>query len=375
MENPKIKELISLAKNHIEDKDLKTIISALNFSNKAHDNQKRKSGEPYINHPIEVSKLLAEIKLDTSSIVAGLLHDTIEDTPISLNDIKNQFGDEVSNLVDGLTKINDYSLKVNNLKLGENYRKLLLAATKDLRVILIKLADRLHNMRTLEYLDDHHKKIRISLETLEIYAPLAQRLGMHDWQEQLEDLAFKFVNPEGRKSVLERLDYLNTKDKNIIDEIRYDLKKIFLESNTECLINGRIKSPYSVWNKIKRKNISFEQLSDIMAFRVTTNSTRDCYRLLGVIHRKFPYIHGRFKDFISSPKNNGYRALHTSVIGPKNKKIEIQLRSNVMDQIAEYGVAAHWKYKDPQKIKEKETKEYRWMHELLDLMSRQSLCV
>tara|TARA_Y100000590_G_scaffold442690_1_gene571102 strand:- start:933 stop:3059 length:2127 start_codon:yes stop_codon:yes gene_type:complete len=370
MENPKIKELINITKNYIPENEVKTIINALNLSIKAHNNQKRKSGEPYINHPIEVSKILASLKLDSSSIVSGLLHDTIEDTSISLGDIKKKFGLEVSNLVDGLTKINDYSLKVNNLKFGENYRKLLLASSKDLRVILIKLADRLHNMKTLDFLNDHHKQIRIAIETLEIYAPLAQRLGMRDWQEQLEDLSFKFVNPDARKSIKERLEYLNSKDKNIVDEIRYELKKIYLEEEGDCTIYGRIKTPYSVWNKIKRKDISFEQLSDIMAFRVITNSTRECYRLLGITHRKFPYIHGRFKDFISSPKNNGYRALHTSVVGPKNKKIEIQFRSNVMDHIAEYGVAAHWKYKDPKKIKEEDSKEYKWMHDLLDLMNQ-----
>ena len=370
MENPKIKELIYSVQSYLSKDDIHLILKALEFSNVAHNNQKRKSGEPYINHPIEVSKILANIKLDTSSIVSGLLHDTIEDTHISIKEIKTSFGDEIANLVDGLTKINNYSLKANNLKLGENYRKLLLASTKDLRVILIKLADRLHNMRTLNFIDDYHKKIRISLETLEVFVPIAQHLGMRDWQDQLEDLSFKYVDPEARTSILERLDYLNTKDQNIIDEIRYDLKKIYFEENTDCTIHGRIKSPYSVWNKIKRKDISFEQLSDIMAFRVITNSTRECYRLLGVTHRKFPYIHGRFKDFISSPKNNGYRALHTSVVGPKGKKIEIQFRSNVMDQIAEFGVAAHWKYKDPKKIKENETKEYKWMHELLDLMNQ-----
>jgi len=267
MENPKIKELISTIDTYIPEKEIDTILTALNFSQDAHNNQKRKSGEPFINHPIEVSKILASIKLDSSSIVSGLLHDTIEDTEISIKEIDKNFGEEVANLVQGLTKINQYSLKINNLKFGENYRKLLLATTKDLRIILIKLADRLHNMKTLDFLDDHHKKISISLETLEIYAPLAQRLGMRDWQDQLEDLSFKFVNPEARKSIVERLEYLNSKDQNIIDEIRYELKKIFLESESQCSILGRIKTPYSIWNKIKRKDISFEQLSDIMAFR------------------------------------------------------------------------------------------------------------
>ena len=369
MQDLKSRELITSAEAYINKSDIDRIQKAIEFSSIAHHNQKRKSGEPYVYHPIEVAKILSEIKLDTSSIIAGLMHDIVEDTNISLSDIRKSFGEEVSILVDGLTKINSFSLKVNKLKLGENYRKLLIASTQDLRVILIKLADRLHNMKTLGFLSDHHKKLRISVETLEVYAPLAQRLGMRDWQEQLENLSFYYINPEAHNSISERLDYLNTKDENIIDEVMHSLKEIFSEENTECQIYGRIKTPYSIWNKIKRKEISFEQLSDIMAFRILTNSTRECYKLLGLIHRKFPYIHGRFKDFISSPKNNGYRALHTSVIGPKNKKIEIQFRSNVMNQIAEYGVAAHWKYKDPKKIKESESKEYRWLHELLDLMN------
>ena len=372
MKDDKINELIVIVKDYIPAKEIESIKQAIEFSSNAHNNQLRKSGEPYINHPIEVAKILAGIKLDSSSIVSGLLHDTIEDTDISILEIKKKFGDEVLSLVEGLTKINKFSLKVNNLKFGENYRKLLLASTKDLRVILIKLADRLHNMKTLNFIDDNYKKIRISLETLEIYSPLAERLGMSEWQNQLEDLSFNVINPEARKSILERLEYLNEQDLNVIEEIRYELKKIFLAEDAECSIHGRIKTPYSIWNKIKSKEISFEQLSDIMAFRVVTNSTRECYRLLGVIHRKFPFIQGRFKDFISSPKSNGYRSLHTSIVGPKNKKIEIQFRSNVMDQIAEYGVAAHWKYKDPKTIKEKETIEYKWMHELLDVMNQSS---
>ena len=363
-----INELIKSAKIYQSKEEVNLIERSIEFAKKVHNKQYRISGDPYYYHPIEVAKILTEIKLDNSSIACGLLHDTVEDTNATLDDIKKNFGNEIANLVDGLTKINKFSLKVNNLKLGENYRKLLLAASDDLRVILIKLADRLHNMRTIDYLKDENKIIRIALETQEIYAPLAQRLGMRDWQEQLEDLSFKKINPEARSSIVDRLEYLSTNDENIIDDIRYDLKKILLKEDIECSINGRIKSPFSIWNKIKNKNISFEQLSDIMAFRIITNSTRECYKALGIIHRKYPFIQGRFKDFISSPKSNGYRSLHTSVIGPKNKKIEIQFRSNVMDQIAEYGVAAHWKYKDPKINKSKITKEYKWMHDLLELM-------
>jgi len=352
--------------------EIDLILKAINFSKKAHKSQLRESGEPYFHHPIEVAKILSEIKLDNSAITCGLLHDTLEDTSVTINDITNEFGIEVANLVDGLTKINKFSLKLNKLKSGENYRKLLLAATQDIRVILIKLADRLHNMRTLHFINNHDKKLKIALETKEIYAPLAERLGMRYWQDQLEDLAFKQINPDARSSIVDRLDYLSANDENIIDDIRYELKKYFINEGINCTIYGRMKSPYSIWNKITNKDISFEQLSDIMAFRVITNSTRECYKALGIIHRKFPYIQGRFKDFISSPKSNGYRSLHTSVIGPKNKKIEIQFRSNAMDLIAEFGVAAHWKYKDPKLIKEKDSKEYKWLHDLVELMDNSS---
>ena len=364
----RIRELEVLT-SYLTDKDKKIINKAINFSEQAHKNQLRKSGDPFIVHPIEVAKILTSISLDASGIAAGLLHDTIEDTEISINQITNTFGDQISELVQGLTKISKFSLKINKQKFGENYRKLILASSKDLRVILIKLADRLHNMRTIRFIQNEKKKINISMETLDIFAPLAQRLGMKEWQDELEDLSFQSINPEARKSIIDRLNYLNSKDENIVDEIRYELKKNLLSEDIDCKIDGRIKSAYSVWNKIKNKNISFEQLSDIMAFRIITNSTRECYKCLGIIHRKFQYIPGRFKDFISSPKSNGYRALHTTVMGPKNKKIEIQFRSNVMNQIADFGVAAHWKYKDPKSIKEKDTKEYRWMHDLIDLMN------
>ncbi|MDC6448404.1 bifunctional (p)ppGpp synthetase/guanosine-3',5'-bis(diphosphate) 3'-pyrophosphohydrolase [Alphaproteobacteria bacterium] len=363
-----IRELEILT-TYLKDADKQIIAKAIKFSEQAHKYQIRKSGDPFITHPIEVAKILTSINLDASAIAAGLLHDTIEDTNISINEITSIFGDQISELVQGLTKISKFSLKINKQKLGENYRKLILASSKDLRVILIKLADRLHNMRTISFIKDENKKINISIETLEIYSPLAQRLGMKEWQDELEDLSFQSINPEARNSVIDRLNYLNSKDENIVDEIRYELKKNLLSEDINCNIDGRIKSAYSVWNKIKNKNISFEQLSDIMAFRIITNSTRECYKCLGIIHRKYQCIQGRFKDFISSPKSNGYRALHTTVMGPNNKKIEIQFRSNVMNQIADYGVAAHWKYKDPKSINEKDTKEYKWMHDLIDLMN------
>ena len=360
---------LELITSYLTNEEKNKVKHALRLSEEAHSNQLRKSGDPFITHPLEVAKILTSIKLDADSIVAGLLHDTLEDTNLNIKEIEKNFGNEIVELVDGLTKINKYSLKVNNQKFGENYKKLILATTKDLRVILVKLADRLHNMRTIHFIKDENKKTKIALETLEVFAPLAQRLGMKEWQDELEDISFDVINPDAKKTIIERLEYLKSKDDNIVDEIRYELKNIFFQEDLFCKVEGRIKSPYSIWNKIKNKNISFEQLSDIMAFRVITNSTRECYRCLGIIHRKYPYIQGRFKDFISAPKSNGYRALHTSVMGPKNKKIEIQFRSNIMEQIADFGVASHWKYKDPKKIKEKDAREYKWVYDLVDSMN------
>ncbi len=360
---------IELITSYLSKEEKNKVRHALKLSEEAHSNQLRKSGDPFITHPLEVAKILTSIKLDADSIVAGLLHDTLEDTNLKIDKINKYFGNEIVELVDGLTKINKYSLKVKNQKFGENYKKLILATTKDLRVILVKLADRLHNMRTIQFIKDQNKKTKIALETLEVFAPLAQRLGMKEWQDELEDISFEVINPDAKKTIIERLEYLKSKDDNIVDEIRYELKNIFFQEDLFCKVDGRIKSPYSIWNKIKNKNISFEQLSDIMAFRVITNSTRECYRCLGIIHRKYPYIQGRFKDFISAPKSNGYRAIHTSVMGPKNKKIEIQFRSNIMNQIADFGVASHWKYKDPKKIKEKDAKEYKWVYDLVDSMN------
>ncbi len=365
----KIHKEIELITSYLTNEEKNKVRHALKLSELAHSNQLRKSGDPFITHPLEVAKILTSIKLDADSIVAGLLHDTLEDTNLNIEEINKNFGNQIVELVDGLTKINKFSLKVNNQKFGENYKKLILATTKDLRVILVKLADRLHNMRTIQFIKDENKKTKIALETLEVFAPLAQRLGMKEWQDELEDISFEIINPDAKKTIIERLEYLKSKDDNIVDEIRYELKNIFFQEDLFCKVEGRIKSPYSIWNKIKNKNISFEQLSDIMAFRVITNSTRECYRCLGIIHRQYPYIQGRFKDFISAPKSNGYRALHTSVMGPKNKKIEIQFRSNIMDQIADFGVASHWKYKDPKKIKEKDAKEYKWVYDLIDSMN------
>ena len=363
-----IESIINSIKTYDPNVNSDQILKAYEFSKKVHSKQIRASGVPYLEHPIQVAKLLTEIKLDGPSIVTGLLHDTVEDTETSILEIKNKFGNEITYLVDGLTKINQLSLKKNFDSSSENFRKLLLATSQDIRVILIKLADRLHNMRTLHYFKDNNKKYRIAYETQEIYAPLAQRLGIKEWQDELEDYSFKIVNPDARNSIIERLNYLNKKDESIIDDIRYSLQLLLNKEGINSKVEGRLKNPYSIWLKIKTKNITFEQLSDIMAFRIIVNSSRYCYQALGAIHKNYSMVPGRFKDFISVPKENGYRSVHTTIIGPKNKKIEIQIRSNAMHEIAEYGVAAHWKYKDPKQIKERDSKEYQWLHDLVDII-------
>ena len=365
-----IESIINSVKSYDPNVNWNQILKAYEFSKKLHSRQIRASGDPYLEHPIQVAKLLTEIKLDGPSIVTGLLHDTVEDTETSIAEIKKNFGNEITYLVDGLTKINQISLKKNFDRSSENFRKLLLATTQDIRVILIKLADRLHNMRTLHYFKDNNKKYKIAYETQEIYAPLAQRLGIREWQDELEDLSFSIINPDIRKSIIERLNYLNKKDESIIDDISQNINNLLKKEDLNSNIIGRLKTPFSIWLKIKRKDISFEQLSDIMAFRIIVNSTRSCYNALGVIHRNFKMIPGRFKDFVSIPKSNGYRSIHTTVIGPKNKKIEIQIRSKAMQEISEYGVAAHWKYKNPKDVKEKDKKEYQWLHDLVEIIEQ-----
>ncbi|MBG76747.1 MAG: GTP pyrophosphokinase rsh [Alphaproteobacteria bacterium MarineAlpha5_Bin12] len=365
-----IESIVNSVKSYDPNVNCDQILEAYNFSKKVHSKQKRASGSPYLEHPIQVAKLLTEIKLDVPSIATGLLHDTVEDTETTISDIKNKFGNEITHLVDGLTKINQISLKKNLNSESDNFRKLLLATSKDIRVILIKLADRLHNMRTLHHFDDMNKKYRIAFETQEVYVPLAQKLGIKEWQDELEDYSFQIINSDARNSIIERLNYLNKKDETIIDDIQNNLKNLLEKENIKSKVEGRLKKPYSIWLKIKNKNITFEQLSDIMAFRIILNSSHYCYQALGVIHKNFSMVPGRFKDFISVPKENGYRSLHTTIIGPKNKKIEIQIRSKAMHEIAEFGVAAHWKYKDPKEVKEKDSKEYNWLHNLIEIIDQ-----
>ncbi len=363
-------ELVERVKSYDSSADESALNRAYVFSMKAHGTQKRASGDPYFSHPVEVAGILAEMKLDTASIVTGLLHDTVEDTVATLDDIEKMFGPDIAKLVDGVTKLSRLELQSDQTKQAENFRKLVLAMSQDIRVLLVKLADRLHNMKTLHYIQDAGKRRRIARETMEIYAPLSERLGMREMQDELEDLAFAELHPEARESINTRLAFLREKGGNLVDRVLDELNATLTEGGVTAAISGREKSPYSIWHKMERKNVGFEQLSDIMAFRIVVENIGECYHALGVIHSRYPVVPGRFKDYISTPKPNGYQSLHTAVIGPERQRIEVQIRTKEMHEVAELGVAAHWTYK--QDSARTEGTQYRWLRELLDILEHAS---
>ena len=338
------------------------------FSMQAHGMQLRASGDPYFSHPLEVAGLLTDMKMDSTTIATGLLHDTVEDTLASLDDIQKQFGPSVARLVDGVTKLSRIELQAqtDQAKQAENFRKLVLAMSEDIRVLLVKLADRLHNMRTLHHLKDPDKRRRIARETLEIYAPLAERIGIEKMQHELEDLAFGELYPDARASIVTRLEFLRSEGGKLVDKIFAELNRVLSEGGVKAQIEGREKSPYSIWRKMQRKNVAFEQLSDIMAFRIHVDSIEQCYQVLGIIHSHYSVVPGRFKDYISTPKPNQYQSIHTGVIGPERQRIEVQIRTHNMHEIAELGVAAHWDYKAGGVPTDGQ--QYRWLRELLDIV-------
>ena len=359
-------ELVERVKSYDPGADEDALNRAYVFAMKAHGSQKRASGDPYFSHPIEVAGILTDLKLDDSSIITALLHDVVEDTVATLDDVETMFGKEIARLVDGVTKLGRLELQSEETKHAENFRKLLVAMSEDIRVLLVKLADRLHNMQTLHFIASPEKRRRIARETMDIYAPLAERIGMHGFKDQLEDLAFGELNKDGRDSVLARLDFLRGQGQDLSERIIGELHQRLKEEGISATVSGRMKTPYSVWRKMQRKNITFEQLSDIMAFRVVVSSLGDCYHALGLLHSRYPVVPGRFKDYISTPKPNGYRSLHTTIIGPERHRIEVQIRTLDMHEVAEYGVAAHWIYK--QENPQVEGRQYRWMRELLDIL-------
>jgi len=359
-------ELVERVKGYDPSADEDLINRAYVFSMKAHGQQRRASGDPYFLHPLEVAGILADMKLDTGSIVTGLLHDTVEDTVATLEDIEKLFGKEIGQLVDGVTKLSKLELQSDENKQAENFRKLVLAMSRDLRVLLVKLCDRLHNMRTLDAIKDADKRKRIARETLEIYAPLAERIGMHEMKDELEDLAFSHLNPEARDSIVQRLSYLRHEGGDLTARIIGEMQEVLEGGGLQVEVTGREKRPYSIWRKMQHKSVAFEQLCDIMAFRVMVESVGDCYHALGLIHGRYASLPGRFKDYISTPKPNGYRSLHTAIIGPYQQRIEVQIRTPDMHAVAELGVAAHWAYK--QGGRPKDVPKYRWLRELLDIL-------
>ncbi len=363
--------LINIIKEYGPNCNFELINKAIDYAIYYHQGQKRESGEEYITHPLEVAEITARMGLDTASIVTAILHDTVEDTSLSLDDISKEFSNEISKLVDGVTKLAKLKFEPEQVRKAENFRKLFLALSDDLRVLLVKLADRLHNMRTIDHVNSHEKKMRVALETREIYGPLAERIGMQHIKLELQDKAFQILHPEIRDSILNRLEKIASEGQAQVEEIIDGIKQTLNRSNIDGEVYGRKKTPWSIWQKMKSKNVSFEQLSDIIAFRVIVNSKEDCYRALGGLHENYKMVPGNFQDFISIPKNNGYQSLHTVVIGPAQQKIEIQIRTKEMHEVAEMGLAAHWRYKQ-QNNSSLDGKYYNWIREILEILKKSS---
>src|SRR4051812_29694579 len=345
------------------------------YAMKAHGEQTRASGDPYFSHPLEVAAILTDLKLDDATIAAALLHDTIEDTSATRAEIDQMFGDDIGALVEGLTKLKRLDLVTKEAKQAENLRKLLLAIADDVRVLLVKLADRLHNMRTIAHMTPGSRR-RIAEETLDIYAPLAGRMGMHEMREELEDLAFRELNADAYKVVGDRLAALEARNAGLVTEIEQQLTKKLADRGITAEVTGRAKRAYSIWRKMERKSVGFEQLSDIVGFRVVVKTMVECYQALGIVHTTWPMVPGRFKDYVSTPKQNDYRSIHTTVIGPGKQRVELQIRTREMHELAEYGIAAHALYKDgvgsPTEMLSRESSAYAWLRRTIELLAEGS---
>ena len=363
-------ELINKVKTYNKFLNPEKLNKAYDFAVKAHSNQKRASGDPYSVHPIEVANILTDLKLDSATITTGLLHDTIEDTYATYETIKGEFGSEVADLVDGVTKISVLENTASANSKAENFRKLILATSKDIRVLLVKIADRLHNMRTIKAIDKEDKRKRIAQETMEIYAPLADRMGMHRIRDELEDLSFEILNHEGRSLIQKRLEEIKLDKKDIFESLSSEFNQLLIENNINSKIYGREKTPFSIWRKVQKKRVSLEQITDIIGFRIIVDDTDDCYKSLGIIHKAYNCIPGKFKDYISSAKINGYKSIHTSVIGSYKKPVEIQIRTKQMHEFAERGIASHWQYKSSEKFNSLTWKEYDWLKDLVEIIEK-----
>ena len=338
-------DLIELVRQYNPKADEAKIASAFEFGAEMHDGQFRYSGEPYFSHPVAVATILAEQRLDDATLITALLHDTIEDTRASYAVVEEKFGQEIADLVDGVTKLTNLELSSSETKQAENFRKLFMAISKDMRVLLVKLADRLHNMRTIKHMAPE-KQLKKARETMDIFAPLAGRMGMQWMREELEDLAFRVINPDGRNSIIRRFITLQRETGDVIERITADMRHELETSGIKAEVYGRAKKPHSIWRKMEAKQIGFSRLSDIYGFRILTENEDDCYRVLGAIHRRWRAVPERFKDYISQPKSNGYRSIHTTVSGRNGRRVEVQIRTRQMHDVAETGVAAHWSYRD-----------------------------
>jgi guanosine-3',5'-bis(diphosphate) 3'-pyrophosphohydrolase len=365
-------DLVERVRSYNPDTNEDLLNRAYVYAMKAHGSQTRASGDPYFSHPLEVAAILTDLKLDDATIVAALLHDTIEDTEATRAEIDQIFGPEIGALVEGLTKLKRLELVSREAKQAENLRKLLLAIADDVRVLLVKLADRLHNMRTLEFVPPESRR-RIAEETLDIYAPLAGRMGMQEMREELEDLSFRTLDPQAYAVVMQRLDAQAERNRNLIGEIETQLSNNLRKNGLAARVYGRRKKPFSIWTKMERKSVGFEQLSDIFGFRVVVGGVEACYRALGIVHTTWPVVPGRFKDYISTPKQNDYRSIHTTVIGPGNQRVELQIRTEEMDQIAEFGIAAHAFYKEgagsPTELLKRESNAFAWLRHTIGILS------
>ena len=363
-------ELIDQIKSYNRFLNSDSLNKAYSFALEAHQNQKREEGVPYIIHPVAVAKILTDLKLDSATITTGLLHDTIEDTNVTYETVKKEFGEEVANLVEGVTKISALEDKASSDSKAENFRKLILATSKDIRVLLVKIADRLHNMRTIKAISKEEKRKRISQETVEIYAPLADRMGMHRIRDELEDLSFEILNNDARLLIQKRLDEIKLDKKDIFESLSSEISKLLNLNKISSKIYGREKTPFSIWRKVQKKRVSLEQITDIIGFRIILNNVDDCYKTLGIIHKHYNCIPGKFKDYISSAKINGYKSIHTAVIGSNRKPIEIQIRTKEMHDFAERGIASHWQYKSSEKFNSLTWKEYDWLKDLVEIIEK-----
>jgi len=366
----KSNDLINKVKAYNKFLNPETLTKAYDFALKAHEKQKRDEGSPYIIHPVAVANILTELKLDSATIATGLLHDTIEDTHATYETIKSEFGKEVADLVDGVTKISAFENQAKTNSKAENFRKLILATSKDIRVLLVKLADRLHNMRTINAIKEIDKKERIAKETMEIYAPLADRMGMNRIRDELEDLSFKVLNNDARELIKKRLDEIKEDKENSFNSISFQFSDVLNQYKLNAQIIGREKTPFSIWRKLQKKRISLEEISDIIGFRIIVENIEDCYKALGIFHSKWNCIPGKFKDYISSPKINKYKSIHTAIIGPNKRPIEIQLRTKQMHEFAQRGIASHWKYKSSEKFNSLTWKEYDWLADLVEIIDK-----